>query len=112
LAEGVTYDDGNTEVLPCVHQYFCQKGPDGLCYDDPFANGDDILDRVKFQKHVALIREKGRVVRTTDDVDPSKGRGRGFFQRTDYVAVFSIADFTLDGTRIRFRFVERFPMGH
>jgi hypothetical protein len=104
----VKYDDGTTDVLPCVHQYFWQNAPGGPYYDDPLDEGDGgIGDTNKFQKHVALIREKGRVVLTTDE---SKGRGKGFFQRTGYVAVYSIADFTLDETRVRFRFDDRFPM--
>jgi hypothetical protein len=107
----VKYDDDTTEILPCVHQYFWQNGLGGPYYDDPFGDGDGrIGDTNKFQKHVALIREKGRVVLTTDTTDESKGRGKGFFQRTGYVAVYSIADFTLDETRVRFRFVDRFPM--
>ena len=107
----VRYDDSTSEVLPCAHQYFCRGGPDGLHYDDPFGDGDGgVGDTKKFQKHVALLREKGRVVVTTDFIDESKGRGKGFFKRDDYVAVFSIADLMLDGTRVRFRFVDRFPM--
>jgi hypothetical protein len=95
-------------VLPCVHRYFWQNAPGIPYYDDPLGDGGGgIGDTNKFRKHVVLIREKGRAVLTTDE---NKGRGKGFFQRTGYVAVYSIADFTLDETRVRFLFHDRFPM--
>ncbi len=86
----MTYPDGRKEVLPCVHKYFWKVDQRGPYYDDPWASPADeqsyaIRQSGKFAKHVALIRSKGRVVLTTDDVTESKRRAEGFFKRTGYV---------------------------
>jgi hypothetical protein len=100
----VVYTDGSKEVLPCLHQHFWCPG--GL-YDDPWSA--EARRTGKFAKHTALIREMGRAILTTDAVDETKNRGFGFFQRTGYVGVFDIADFVLDDSGMRLRFVARYP---
>jgi hypothetical protein len=58
----------------------------------------------KFAKQVELMRSKGRVILTNDDIDESRGRGKGFFTRTGYVAVYPISDFVIDDAGMHFRF--------
>ena len=101
----VTYPDGRQEVLACVHEYFWKKGPSGACYDDPWT--PELLKSNKFIKHVDLMRTKGRVIVTKDDVNKSKNRGAGFFARTGYVGVFDIDGLVVDDNGTRFNFTRR-----
>jgi hypothetical protein len=96
-----TYDDGAQETLACVHKHYLKNTE----YEDPWT--PDLRQSQKFAEHVDLIRKRNRVILTTDDVDPSKLPGRGFFKRTGYVAVHAIGDFVLDQTSMRFRLIER-----
>ena len=98
----LTYSDGSKEVLPCVHKHYFKRDAAGFCYDDPWT--PELRQTAKFAKQVELVRAKGRVILTTDDIDESKGRGEGFFKRTGYVAVYPISDFVTDGEGMRFRF--------
>lgn len=100
----VTYSDGSSEALACVHKRFFKRDAAGFYYyyDDPCTL--PLRESAKFAKHVELIRSKGRVILTTHDVTESKGRGEGFFKRTGYVAVYPISDFVLDDDGMRFRF--------
>ena len=95
------YDDGAQETLACVHKHYLQNTD----YEDFWTL--DLRQLPKFAEHIDLIRERNRVILTTDDVDPSKLPGRGFFKRTGYVAVYAIGDFVLDETSMRFRLVQR-----
>ena len=72
----VTYSDGGREVLACVHKYFFKRDAASFYYDDPWT--PDLRESTKFAKHVELIRSKGRVILTTDDVEESSGRRRVF----------------------------------
>jgi hypothetical protein len=101
----VSYPDGRKEVLACVHQHFWKSGPSGPCYDDPWT--PELRETAKFAKHVDLIRTKGRVILTTDNINESKNRGEGFFERTGYVAVYNIDDLVVDDEGLRFRFADR-----
>src|SRR4051794_13732606 len=60
----ITYEDGRKETLACLHAHFWKTTPQGPMYDDPWAG--DVRKLSKFDKHVALIKEKGRVIMTTD----------------------------------------------
>ena len=62
----VDYTDGTKEVLPCAHKYHL----DGLCYNDPWS--DELRALPRYQRHIDLIREKRKVVLTTDDT-PAEG---------------------------------------
>jgi hypothetical protein len=95
----VDYTDGTKEILPCAHKYHL----DGLCYNDPWS--DELRALPRYQRHIDLIREKRKVVLTTDDTPVEGPR----FKRTGYIAVFSIADFVEDADGMRFRLTERFP---
>jgi len=101
----VTYPDGHQEELACVHQYYWKGGASGPYYDDPWT--PELRQTPKFAKHVELIRSIGRVILTTDKINEAKNRGEGFFERTGYVAVFSIDGFVVDDAGMRFRFTER-----
>lgn len=101
----VTYEDGRKETLACLHAYFWKTTPKGPMYDDPWP--EEVRKLSKFEKHVALIKEKGRVIMTTDETDPSRSRGLGFFTRTGYTGVFAIDDFVLDDDSMRLRLTER-----
>ena len=103
----VPYDDGTKEKLACLHKYFTHPWPQ---YHDPWTGvGRD----TKFANHVALIRDKRRVILTDDDINESKGRGEGFFQRKPkphgYLGVCEIKDFVFDDTGMHLVFADRLP---
>lgn len=98
----VTFSDGSKEVLPCVHKHFFKRDAAGFYYEDPWT--PELRRGSKFAKQVELMRSKGRVILTTDDLDESKGRGEGCFKRTGYVAVYPISDLLIDDAGMHFRF--------
>lgn len=98
----VFYSDGSKEVLPCVHKYYFKRDVDGFYYDDPWT--PELRRTRKFANQVELMRSKGRVILTTDDINESRNRGEGFFARTGYVAVYPISDLVIDEVGMRFRF--------
>lgn len=101
----VTYPDGRTERLPCVHAHYWQKEPTGNYYNDPWI--PELRDTGKYKKLVEQISTVRRVIVTTDTVDLTKPRGAGYFQRTGYTGVFTIDEFEANDERMRFRFVNR-----
>jgi hypothetical protein len=101
----VSYPDKRKEVLACVHKHFWKVGPSGPCYDDPWT--PELRKTSKFANHVELIRTTQRLILTTDDVDESKRRGEGYFRRTGYIGIYTIEDFVVDDSGMRFRFLER-----
>jgi hypothetical protein len=102
----VRYEDGHTEILACLHDHFWRNTPDGPYYNDPWT--PELRTTAKFLKHVEVIKSTGRVIMTSDKIDPSKERGAaGYFTRTGYIAVFTIDNFVLDEDSMRFRFVRR-----
>lgn len=109
----VSYDDGSKEMLPCLHKYYTK----GIWpkYYDPWATdqGYAIRESAKFTKHIALIQENRRVILTDDEVDESKNRAEGFFQRKPkphgYLGVYAIKDFVLDETGMHLVFTDRMP---
>jgi hypothetical protein len=103
----VTYSSGRQEELACVHQYYWRNDGKGPWYEDPWT--PQLRQTPKFAKHVALIQSSQRVILTTDKINEVKKRGEGFFERTGYVAVFTIVDFALDDQGMRFHFKERIP---
>jgi hypothetical protein len=90
----VTYSDGSKEVLACVHKHYFKRDADGFYYyHDPYLALTEHFRSTKFTKQIELIRSKGRVILTTDEVDESKEFDVGFLKRTGYVAVYPISDF-------------------
>ncbi len=88
----------DAEKLPCVHAHWFK----GREYDDPDARPDD----AGFQELFAAIRDKKRVILTKDEVLYTGEEHTGF-QRTGYVAVFSVSDPVLDERGLRFQFIKR-----
>jgi hypothetical protein len=93
----VPYTDGTKEQLPCVHKHYRA----GFFYHEQREN---FGNSVKRDRHIALIRDKGRVVLTDDIVDESKHPP--LIERKGYVGVYSVADVNFDDDGLRFRFVE------
>jgi hypothetical protein len=100
----VTYSDGSKEVLACVHKHYFKRDALGFYYHDPHLAIPEHVRSTKFTKQIELIRSKGRVILTTDDVNESKMLDPGFFKRTGYVAVYPISDFVIDDEGMHFRF--------
>ena len=88
--------------MACVHKHWFKRDADGFYYDDPWT--PELRQTAKFAKHVELMRSKGRVILTTDDINKSTGRGEGFFKRTGYVGVYPISDLAINDDGMRFRF--------
>ena len=83
------------ELLPCVHAFW-YKAPQ---YDDPHA----VSGERKWEELVAAIRDKGRVILTNDDaIDGGFG-----FNRSSYIAEFSISDLEFEHGHLKFRMVKR-----
>jgi hypothetical protein len=98
----VTYSDGSREILACVHKHWFKRDAGGFYYEDPWT--PELRQTAKFATHVEMIRSKGRVILTTDEINQSKRRGEGFFKRTGYIGVYPISDFVVDDESTRFRF--------
>jgi hypothetical protein len=101
----VRWEDGETQVLPCVHRYYFKKGAQGPYYHDTLEGVS--MEDARLLKHLEQIRSSRRVIVTDDEVDETKF-GDGRFRRTGYVAVFDIDDLEIEGHGYRFRFVERY----
>jgi|SRR6516164_4801101 hypothetical protein len=100
----VTYSDGSRETLPTAHRYFW-KGGDVYHRGDPDISWPIFRDKPQFEEHVNLIKEKRRVVVTTDDIDEATG----MFKRTGYVGVFDVDGISVTKDGLTFRFVRRLP---
>jgi hypothetical protein len=101
----VTWSDGTTERLACVHQHFSRAGH----YYDPLSSEfyDTPADEdPRFAEWLDLIRAKGRVIMTKSD--PVPGKGYTALRRSQYVAVFDVTDIIRDDAGLHFRFVRRF----
>ena len=107
---GSWFAEVDGQLLPCVHQYWLQ----GLSYHDPFAydgsvvrNPDDPIQEKVLEFVEAIARDKF-VILTEDKPElDTAGRVRAF-QRTNYIAVYSIGDFSFDGKDgQRFRLTKR-----
>ena len=96
---GSWFAEVNEEPLPCVHDYWTRKRPDGLYYNDPNCDAD----ASKWKEFIGALKEKGKVILTQDKAI-NDGLG---FERQGYIAVFSIEDVAVDGRNLTFRFVER-----
>lgn len=97
-ARGSWFAAVDGELLPCVHSYYWQSP---ARYHDP-----DLQDTPKAVELVKAIQEKRRVILTKDnpvfdDFD------RVTFQRTAYVAVFSVGGVEFDSSGLRFTFLKR-----
>ena len=101
----VIYPDKTQEVLACAYEYWVKGGPDGLCYYDPWT--PELMRTNKFAKHVELLKSKGRVIITSDEINQAGGRGAGFFKRTGYKGIFAIDGLTIDDSGMRYRLIER-----
>lgn len=93
---GSWFADVNGEPLPCVHKHWWT----GDRYHDPKCRpGEKQWDDL-----IAAIVEKQRVILTEDNVI---GTTIPSFVRTGYIAVYAVADITVDSEGLQFRFVKR-----
>jgi hypothetical protein len=106
----VDYNDGTSENLPCVHDYFWKNGGGGAYYMDPdqtpTCNGKESL------KHWDNLRKMRRVILTKDKVNPGHAPGAGRFERLPkpegYIGVYDIADAECtEESSLFFRFIDR-----
>lgn len=81
--------------LPCVHAHWFQGG----WYNDPGARPGE----GKWDEFIEAIRNTKKVILTNDSVSTDETA----FERTRYIAVFSVDDVSVDDGALRFRFVER-----
>ncbi len=83
------------ERLPCVHQYWVK----GLHHCDPgFGSGERQWDEL-----FRSIVELKRVILTKDEPIAAPDRKSGFlFNRTGYIAVYSVANIEADDRGLRF----------
>jgi hypothetical protein len=100
----VTYSDGSKEALACVHKHYFKRDADGFYYHDPHVRVPEHVRSPKLTKQIELMRSKGRVILTTDDIVGSDELDPGYFKRTGYVAVYLISDLVIDDAGMRFRF--------
>ena len=104
----VTYDDGTSETLACVHSDHLAAGR--LYHDPGFTDKGHVTfgNTARVKRYIDLIRTKGRVIRTENKIDPSKQRGRGRYKRlAKSYAVFPIINFVIDANGLRFDFCPR-----
>jgi hypothetical protein len=102
----VTYADGTKEVLPTAHRLFWKVDRDGPYFQrGPSDVGWQHYTgrKKKFAAYMELLKAKKRVVVTNDDFDMETG----FAKRTGYVAVYDVADISLDADGLFYRFVNR-----
>jgi hypothetical protein len=100
----VTYSDGSKEVLACVHKLYFKRDADGFYYHDPHCAVPEHVRSPKLTKQIELMRSKGRVILTTDEIIGSDELDPGYFKRTGYVAVYAISDLVIDDDGMHFRF--------
>jgi hypothetical protein len=106
-AAEVTYTDGSTETLACVHAVLCQGQP--MRYLDR----GWLTQLSKFPRYFELINEKRRVIVTNDQVggDGDVTSPNNSWRRKGYVGVFDITEPTAaDG--LQFEFTKRLPQDH
>ena len=72
----VIYPDKTQEVLACGHEFWVKGGPHGLRYYDPWT--PELMRTNKFAKHVELLKSKGRVIITSDEINQQAGVVPGF----------------------------------
>lgn len=96
---GSWFAEVDEESLPCVHDFWVKRTPEGLFYIDP--NYEQ--DIPKWRQFIDAIQEKKRVILTNDTVIDG-GLGS---ERKGYIAVFGIEDIVIEGQTLKFRFVER-----
>jgi len=96
---GSWFAEVNEESLPCVHDYWVQRTPDGLFYNDP--NCDALTS--KWKEFIDALKTKQRAILTHDKAI-NDGLG---FERQGYIAVFGIEGVVVEGRTLRFRFTER-----
>lgn len=101
----VFYPDKKQEVLACAHAHWTKGGPDGLRYHDPWT--PELMRTKKFARYVELLRSKGRVILTSDEVNEAGERGGGYFKRTGYQGIFKIEELTVDESGMKFRLTKR-----
>jgi hypothetical protein len=97
---GSWFAEVDGEILPCVHQHWWAAGGR---YDDPgLQPGAPKSDELA----IAILAKK-RVILTTDVASVDDEGNVVGFQRTGYVAVYSVAGIEFDKAGLRFKFVKR-----
>ncbi len=87
------------ESLPCVHDYWWVAG---ALYNDtglqPIQKANDLVDAIMKKKRVILTKDK-------PTLDPDGKLAA--FERTGYVAIYSVDEVEFDAAGLRFKFVKR-----
>jgi hypothetical protein len=105
----VKWDNNAVEQLPCAHQMFALREDGRMFYHDPLnwgekgKDGANALQEPKFARWCEDVRKVGRVILTTDIILES-----GALKRTGYVAVYDVANLTVDETGLKFDFTCRY----
>lgn len=93
-ARGSWFAEVAGESLPCVHRHWLK----GHHYCDPHAEPG----RPPWDDFISAIARCGKVVLTEDD-----HLGGGAFRRTGYIAVWSVANVEVSGSKLTFDMVDR-----
>jgi hypothetical protein len=88
------------ELLPCVHEYWWVKGDPLRRYNDPL-----LTPSPRHNEFVAHIKERRKVILTSDK--PYSTDNPIPFERTGYIAIWTVEDVEFDENGLRFRFAER-----
>lgn len=99
-SRGSWFAEVEGETLPCVHRHWWAAGGR---YDDPglqpgTPKGDEL---------VAAIAACKRVILTDDKATFDEGGRVAGFERTGYIAVYSVDRVEYDNAGLRFKFVKR-----
>ena len=86
------------ERLPCIHKYWWTKGR----YNDT-----GLRSCLQADELVDAIREKQRVILTTGNPVRDENGQIIRFERTGYVAIFSVDSIEFDECGLRFKFLKR-----
>jgi hypothetical protein len=108
----VSWDNGTTQILPCVHLAFCKFDKGGSRYHDPLqweeGSPEDALHHWRMVDQLRLLEETRRVIVTTD-YNPENKQGLGAFKRSGYVGAYDIDNIIVDtASGIRFDIVRRY----
>ncbi len=89
----------NSESLPCVHQHWSHKGH----YHDPHVEPGTY----PWPAFLHAIASGKRVILTSDNVTLGAHGIPYGFERTGYIALFTIEDIEIGASDLKFRFAQR-----
>ena len=101
----VTFRNGESKVLPCVHKQWVQMANGEMRYQDPWHGLS--LDDPRLLKQIESINNNGLVALTDDDYFPEFAAGGGRFSRKGYIAVYKVDNPIRDQRGFGLNFVER-----